>query len=165
MTKHLCGAATDFAITCAVKYSLSTGRKIPDMLLTFCCHHRCTWESYVGKEFFLANNLSAEDFHVMTRISAWYTCREKWHSQHTNQDHQSPNGKPDQLQTECHHIEDKSSLAFSSQRKEEIGKQCKYLINLGRMKYLESFGLKCQVYEYVSSLVTLENAALMAQAM
>ncbi|XP_063716075.1 tRNA:m(4)X modification enzyme TRM13 homolog isoform X2 [Symsagittifera roscoffensis] len=151
-TKHLCGAATDFAITCAVNFARKSAQNIPDMLLTFCCHHRCSWESYVGKQFFLENSFTAEDFHIMSRISAWYTCGDKWHAEHTNSNEGAKNEN-----------EEYNNLKYSAEEKERIGLQCKYLINLGRLKYLEGLGMKCEMYNYVDSSVTLENVALLAK--
>jgi tRNA:m4X modification enzyme len=48
-TKHLCGAATDYAVRC-----LAACEKVESKVLCFatCCHHRCEWKSYVGKQFF-----------------------------------------------------------------------------------------------------------------
>merc|ERR1712226_972379 len=243
VTKHLCGAATDFAITCAANYAHSINEKyepaknesseekrsrvvkrMPDMLLTFCCHHRCSWDSYAGKEFFLKHNLTSHDFRVMSRISAWYTCGNKWHSVHSttstkslsltsnisaesndissNKNNQSLNLENDYEQNdpiEAYKVKDevmanektlkqpqeivvkeelgdKNSkspsgleaesvvITYSGVEKERIGKQCKYLINLGRLEYLEEkFGKKCVMYNYVPSDVTLENVALFAK--
>ena len=204
VTKHLCGAATDFAITCASNYaqnlasSNESGQKInnlfshnymPDLLLTFCCHHRCSWESYVGKDFFIEHGLSGHEFKVMSRISAWYTCGDKWHAEHTNSTLSSADSSESidsmlldstnssltkkKNEEKVHHsdsiefkqqIETQGKISFTAEEKERIGKQCKFLINYGRLKYLEKYhGMKCRMYNYVPSSVTLENVALLAQ--
>ncbi|KAL1505529.1 hypothetical protein ABEB36_005073 [Hypothenemus hampei] len=51
ITKHLCGSATDLAIRCMVQSTL-TKCKSTSLLFTFCCHHKCTWTTYTGKNFF-----------------------------------------------------------------------------------------------------------------
>ena len=79
----------------------------------------------------------------MSRISAWYTCRYKWHAEHTNSNEGAK-----------HENEEYKNLKYSAEEKEKIGLQCKYLINLGRLKYLEGLGLKCEMYNYVDSSVT-----------
>ena len=159
MTKHLCGAATDFAITCAVNFAAKRCKPVPDILLSFCCHHRCSWKSYVGKQFFLQNGLNKRDFEVMCRISAWYTCGDKWHSK--NEADQTTSDFPVEktAQTEG------KGLQFGKEEKELIGKQCKYFINYGRLKYLQSLNMRCEMFYYTESSITLENVALFAKSL
>jgi tRNA:m4X modification enzyme len=49
---------------------------------------------------------------------------------------------------------------FSHEEKEEIGLQCKRLIDIGRMKYLEASGYEVLLKKYVSKELTLENIAM-----
>ena len=161
MTKHLCGAATDFAITCAVNFASKTGKPVPDILLSFCCHHRCCWKSYVGKQFFLDNGLNRRDFEVMCRISAWYTCGDKWHSKNDVIEE----SRTDLPEVETEQTKPEMVLKFEKEEKELIGKQCKFLINYGRMKYLESLNMKCEMFYYADVSITLENVALMAKSL
>lgn len=42
--------------------------------IALCCHHRCEWKHYVGKEFFSSQGLTAEDFEIFQRLSSWATC-------------------------------------------------------------------------------------------
>lgn len=68
VTKHLCGDATgnvcncncrvvfnnfplDLALRCLIKCE-EAGNYVQGMVMAFCCHHRCLWSSYTGKEFF-----------------------------------------------------------------------------------------------------------------
>jgi tRNA:m4X modification enzyme len=81
VAKHLCGAATDLALRCA----LAAPRDDSDALLqktkkTFrargaciatCCHHRCEWGSYVNRAFFEAHGFDAREFGWLARISSW----------------------------------------------------------------------------------------------
>lgn len=89
--KHLCGAATDYTLRscllsskCCINYIYSLILKInknlilivnnylvaeevvPNIAITTCCHHSCIWKAYVGKEFFLKNNISKEEFEVIS---------------------------------------------------------------------------------------------------
>ncbi|XP_060524263.1 tRNA:m(4)X modification enzyme TRM13 homolog [Cylas formicarius] len=73
VTKHLCGEATDLAIRCMINAE-KLKDKIRGCLLTFCCHHRCQWTGFVGKEFFQANNLIGQDFEIICGLTSWATC-------------------------------------------------------------------------------------------
>ena len=52
VSKHLCGAATDLALRCLETFSASGNAKskIETILIALCCHHRCDWNIYVGKD-------------------------------------------------------------------------------------------------------------------
>ena len=39
--------------------------------IALCCHHRCTWKSYVGKEFMQKCGFSARDFQILCKLSGW----------------------------------------------------------------------------------------------
>ncbi|CAH0558843.1 unnamed protein product [Brassicogethes aeneus] len=56
VTKHLCGEATDLAIRCLTNVK-ENQNKVQGAIMTFCCHHRCRWTSYVGKDFFMVSIL------------------------------------------------------------------------------------------------------------
>ena len=43
-------------------------------LFALCCYHRCTWPSYVGRDFFISRGFNAVDFHRMTGLAAWSVC-------------------------------------------------------------------------------------------
>ncbi|XP_060553162.1 tRNA:m(4)X modification enzyme TRM13 homolog [Ruditapes philippinarum] len=89
--KHLCGPATDLALRCATetlsiegdnsieniqqrKRLKSDHRKLGGAVIALCCHHRCVWKPYVGKQFFKQCGLSARDFQIMSSMSSWATC-------------------------------------------------------------------------------------------
>jgi hypothetical protein len=39
--------------------------------VALCCHHRCTWQSYVGKEFIKNCGLSLGEFTLLCKLSGW----------------------------------------------------------------------------------------------
>ena len=43
-------------------------------MIALCCHHRCAWSCYVGKQFLLEQGFSREEFNLLTSISSWATC-------------------------------------------------------------------------------------------
>ena len=62
--KHLCGGATDLALWSLAKPELvEFGKKIG---IATCCHHRCDWRTYVGRDF-IEKILLEEDNEVIIR--------------------------------------------------------------------------------------------------
>lgn len=107
------------------------------IVLAVCCHHRCNWESYVGKDFFLDSGFSAEDFHLIITLSSWYTCGAKVVSEE--------DGK------------------LSAEERSAIGKRCKFLIDYGRQKYLESYNMETEIVTFTDQNVSLENILIKAR--
>lgn len=52
----------------------SGGLLVSGLAVALCCHHRCDWRHYVGKEFFRQRGLGPEDFAAFQRMSSWATC-------------------------------------------------------------------------------------------
>ncbi|CAG5120216.1 unnamed protein product, partial [Candidula unifasciata] len=44
------------------------------IMIALCCHHRCTWDTYIGQEFMAACGISPQEFDLLTRLSSWATC-------------------------------------------------------------------------------------------
>jgi len=44
------------------------------IMIALCCHHRCTWSTYVGQEFMQQCNVTPSEFNLLTRLSSWATC-------------------------------------------------------------------------------------------
>lgn len=92
--KHLCGAATDYTIrACATKLkkermtssaineSMDRKAGLQGVAIATCCHHRCTWEAFVGKRFFKEQSFSPCEFELiswMTGILAWTAYPDVW---------------------------------------------------------------------------------------
>ncbi len=47
---------------------------VSGLAIALCCHHRCDWRHYVGKEFFRQKGLGPEEFAAFQRMSSWATC-------------------------------------------------------------------------------------------
>lgn len=47
---------------------------VSGLAVALCCHHRCDWKHYVGKDFFQERGLGAADFSAFQRMSSWATC-------------------------------------------------------------------------------------------
>ncbi|CAH1107161.1 unnamed protein product [Psylliodes chrysocephalus] len=149
VTKHLCGEATDLAIRCL---SNIHENKVSGCVLTFCCHHRCRWVPYTGKEFFFENGLDKNDFDIMCGMASWATCG---------------TGLSRELRKGVHGTEFKQNekdirIGLSRQEKEEIGIWSKHILNWGRLYYLEKNKFKCYLHFYVDKDITLENVCIVA---
>ena len=48
--------------------------EVEALVLALCCHHRCDWLTYTGKQFFTDLGLSAKDFHLVCSMTSWATC-------------------------------------------------------------------------------------------
>ena len=44
------------------------------VVIALCCHHRCDWRHYVGKQFFRQRGLGGAEFNAFLRMSSWATC-------------------------------------------------------------------------------------------
>jgi len=74
VSKHLCGAATDLALRCLTQTLSGVESDLGGVLIALCCHHRCDWRPYVGKEFLLEQGFTEEDFSLLTGLTSWCTC-------------------------------------------------------------------------------------------
>ena len=161
ISKHLCGAATCLGLRSVVSMKKARQQSGEDdkkegasessvlgMCLATCCHHACTWNDYVNKEFFRKGGFSPSDFNAMLRMSSWGTCgfgRQKTSA------HAGPG-----LQASEESIPDSEKIA--------IGQRCKMLLDVGRILYLQDAGFKCEIVRYVDGALTPENRLLVATA-
>ena len=71
LAKHLCGAATDLAL---VALAQLPRERLAGVAIATCCHHRCEWQHYVGRQYFADQlGLAPSDFAKITRWSSWAT--------------------------------------------------------------------------------------------
>ena len=141
--KHLCGAATDLAISCLMN---TLGSRPHSLVMAPCCHHECTWSVYVGRGFFETQlKFSSVDFHAISLLTSWKTCGMR-------QD------KPENPQ--CN-----TSLPirdWPTHFREDIGYKCKRLIDMGRVCWLRDNGMRTEMLTYVPESVTIENVVIVA---
>ena len=115
VAKHLCGSATDLALNAFVGLSDARG-----VAVATCCHHRCEWSSYVGRDYFRAKQIggSAADFARIARWSSWACQVENGNTG----EHAAPVCADD--------LRD-----YTSEQKREIGRRCKALLDAGRLDF------------------------------
>ena len=70
LSKHLCGPACDSALQSIQRVTPTTIRP-SYILIATCCHYLCTWDHFVGKEFWLLCGLNQKDFNVAITCSQW----------------------------------------------------------------------------------------------
>ena len=161
VSKHLCGAATDLALRSLATFSTNPGCKIQTILIALCCHHRCDWNIYVAKDYLLERHFKPEEFSLLCGLSSWATCG---------------TGKPRNLDKKEGSTEEKSTvvddkfvdrydrLNLSRERREEIGRKTKRILDMGRCHYIkETIGIaNVKLAFYVDANFTLENVLLLA---
>ncbi|XP_018323302.1 tRNA:m(4)X modification enzyme TRM13 homolog isoform X2 [Agrilus planipennis] len=144
VTKHLCGEATDLAIKCLI--AAKKEKPVLGALLSFCCHHQCQWESYVGKNFFKNVGLSHGDFEIMCGLVSWAVCG---------------TGKSRGNQSK-ENLNSEGALNISLSEMKNIGFKCKHIIDWGRKCYLDELSFYSVLHYYVNPNVTLENVCIVA---
>ncbi|RUS88768.1 hypothetical protein EGW08_003485 [Elysia chlorotica] len=163
--------------------------RLPDgIMIALCCHHQCTWDTYVGRKFMELCGLGPEEFDLLTRLSSWATCARVRARSNTKprpglEVDTNSNKSQDQTDTtenlnskeevkEDHFSEDLINLAKNSNlslrehltvpEREKIGRQCKRIIDTGRLHYLRSKGMQASLREYIDEDTTPENVVLVA---
>ncbi|XP_059231485.1 tRNA:m(4)X modification enzyme TRM13 homolog isoform X2 [Mustela nigripes] len=143
---------------------------VAGIVIALCCHHRCDWRHYVGKEYFRALGLGAVEFHYFQRMSSWATCGMRKTSLEASS--LSTKRKDEQNDDSEEHddggcqITDESSGSapgfLTVEEKKKIGHLCKLLIDQGRVEYLRQKGFSPALQYYTDPLVSLENVLLTA---
>uniref|UniRef100_A0A182MZZ8 tRNA:m(4)X modification enzyme TRM13 n=1 Tax=Anopheles dirus TaxID=7168 RepID=A0A182MZZ8_9DIPT len=145
--KHLCGSATDLALRCLVRSQRADGAaRVQGCLFALCCHHRCEWRTFAGKQFLRDHGLDRADFERILRMVSWAVCG-TGRSRERTQDEDDGSGKPDRC-------------GLTRPEREAIGRRCKRLLDIARLSYMERHGYEAHLKYYVPSDITLENVAL-----
>ncbi|XP_006882555.1 PREDICTED: tRNA:m(4)X modification enzyme TRM13 homolog [Elephantulus edwardii] len=155
----------------------ANGKNVPEkwtpvagIVIALCCHHRCDWRHYVGKEYFKALGLGAVEFHYFQRMSSWATCGMRNTSLEasniTTKRKDNQNDEREDHDEAGYRIADDSadiSPGFLTVgEKKKIGHLCKLLIDQGRIQYLQQKGFSPALQYYIDPLVSLENVLLTA---
>lgn len=136
-SKHLCGCATDLTLRC-LKNCTNKSAKLNHILIALCCHHKCTWKAYVGKQWFRENGLGKEDFDIIKRMSSWALSGEDGNASNLDDN-------------------------ISAEDKRLYGIKCKRFIDIGRIKYMNELSYRTKLSFYVKEDVTPENVLLISE--
>ncbi|KAM8930632.1 tRNA:m(4)X modification enzyme TRM13 homolog [Pelodytes ibericus] len=194
--KHLCGAGTDLALRCLVQtYSSPLGepqckrpkmgpavestnltddeKAAPDqhhhvagIVIALCCHHRCDWQHYVGRDFFQKLGLGQREFNLFQRMSSWATCglrRLPADTSHCSEQDGTGGGEEDEDEHKSQDCNSETAQWFLTvEERENLGRLCKLLIDHGRLNYLQGMGYRPTLQYYTEPEVSLENVLLTA---
>lgn len=146
-----------------------TWTPVAGIVIALCCHHRCDWRHYVGKEYFKALGLGAVEFYYFQRMSSWATCGMRTSLEGSDV---TPERKDAQRDENEEHDDGGDRLTdgntdslpgiLTVEEKKKIGHLCKLLIDQGRLQYLQQKGFSPALQYYTDPLVSLENVLLTA---
>nr|XP_034172109.1 tRNA:m(4)X modification enzyme TRM13 homolog isoform X2 [Osmia lignaria] len=149
IAKHLCGTATDLTVSCLVQAMQNDPKcNVTGLIIAFCCHHRCEYASYVGKNYLKQCGFTPNEFTILCSIASWATCGYGL----SNITKTSNN---------CRDTRTNTRILTSSER-ENIGRKVKALLNWGRLEYLKSVGFQSNLIYYTTTDVSLENMCIVA---
>ncbi|CAL1292159.1 unnamed protein product [Larinioides sclopetarius] len=136
---------------------LVSGSKICGLLMALCCHHRCSWNTYIGKQFMEKHDFTENDFKLMCCVASWATCGLRKTDKATENSEEHTTEIPDENLLNRY-----QRLNLKHEEREVIGMQCKRLIDAGRIQFLKDEGYDARLITYIDKSVSLENVALLA---
>ncbi|GLD94481.1 hypothetical protein PINS_up003092 [Pythium insidiosum] len=151
MSKHLCGVATDLSLrslltlpttttmTAQQQQQPSLSESFKGIAVALCCHHVCQWADYISPEFFVAQGFTPEEFPLLASMTSWCTCAIK------------PEG--DAVAR---------VLGISKADRALLGRQCKRILDAGRVEFLRNYGLQAELVHYCDIEDSVENCLLLA---
>lgn len=140
--KHLCGACTDFALSCVIDANgAASGCLVPAVVVATCCHHRCELRHLnppargagegggapgVGLPA-TDYSFTEREFAAMTSMTSWAVCGD-----------------------------------FVDSERCATGYQCKRIIDALRVAFLEASGFHARQCRYTTTNITGENVCILA---
>ncbi|KOC67036.1 tRNA guanosine-2'-O-methyltransferase TRM13 like protein [Habropoda laboriosa] len=152
IAKHLCGAATDLTLNCLIQAMQNEPKcNISGLVIAFCCHHKCDYASYVGKQFLKQCGFTSNEFTVLCSIASWATCGS------------GLNESKKILNTQNNSNDTRINIKnLTSSEREKIGRKVKLLLNWGRLEYLKNVGFQSNLVYYTTTDISLENMCIVA---
>jgi tRNA:m4X modification enzyme len=188
--KHLCGKATDYALRAIsrLKQDSSTTetksveesekRKATNLnavAVATCCHHRCEWSSFVGREWLISHGMQQHEFAVMCKWASWAVSVPHGMDYKATSDSKtlkSPRKKikRTKIPTSNSNADDSISVRsrvnfynWSPEERLQIGLKCKRVLDGAREDFIRTkTGLRTKLVRYVGPEVTTENRLLLA---
>ena len=160
--KHLCGKATDFALRCALsKLRDREKTKFAGMVIAPCCHHACTWSSFVNTAFLQKLGFDESDFPHLVRMTSWATIG---NSEKRNMNLPCGTDTESVLKSETNAlIQACRILGIDAVEKKMVGRIVKLLLNVARVLWCKEMGFNVALQEFVDSTVTPENHIIVVQ--
>ena len=121
-------------------------------MIALCCHQRCDWKSFVGREMLESMGFTSLDFYLVCHMTSWGVCGVR-----------PPKEQDDEATDHVKHSGSGSrTKGYVAHPKEHIGLMCKRFIDFVRISYLESRGYSAKLVYYTDREVSLENVLLIA---
>ena len=140
-----------------------------------CCHHRCTWRDFVGRDWFVSRGIGKVGFNAICRWSSWGTlgsehrrdakarvgdepaAKRAWVAGEQGIDEKKKEERPVGL-TPLQQF----SAGHAYTEKVRLGTACIRVLDTARQSYLESLGMKTRIVRYASREISPENRLLVA---
>jgi len=149
LSKHLCGAATDFTLRCC-----RTSGDIVGGMIALCCRHRLTWKSYVGKEYIRGLGISEAEFKYMSKMTSWVNSMSDEHGEHQDTDVASDTNA---LQIDTNRM---AASKLTAHQKIQVGRKCIRILDEGRVDFLRKSSFDVDMMNFVTTDFTPENKLL-----
>mmetsp|Transcript_5322 Transcript_5322/g.11557 ORF Transcript_5322/g.11557 Transcript_5322/m.11557 type:complete len:385 (+) Transcript_5322:254-1408(+) len=122
----------------------ASGSRLAGVFAVTCCHHLCSWETFVGRDIFSSWGLSRRDFE---RVRSWSRMAPK------RVVRESPRRNV---------AKTAARLRISYDECEALGQRCRRLIDTARALYLRRAGLEVKLVHHVPVAATGDNCMLKA---
>lgn len=125
------------------------------LVVAFCCHHKCEYSSYVGREYLRQCGFTVNEFPILCSIVSWATCGPRSKSDAKTQ-------RDETTSQQC--CKEGNNTVQSSEWTEHelVGRKAKTLFNWGRLVFLQSVGFQAELFYYTSTDISLENMCIVA---
>ena len=165
--------------------SCSDKPRVEGILIALCCHQRCEWKSFFGRDVMSSLGFSPLDFHLVTLMTSWAVCgvrpavvQKSVVESFDRQEVLAQTTSDKSTEEECCLAEsDHTTVAVSKSScecehslirhggycphpKEGIGLKCKRLLDFCRVKQLKQLGYNVRLVYYTQKDVSLENVLL-----
>lgn len=113
-------------------------------------------------------DLTGRDFAVMRAMTSWATCGARLNQEPAGEDKKASTGRSEE-EHDAPPKEDGppgryAALGLDPERREEIGRQCKQVMDQGRVAYLSGWLQEARLVHYVETDISLENVLLLASS-
>ena len=148
LSNHMCGSALDVSVRCATdtwrSHDAPPAARLSGVVAVTCCHHACTWFTYLGREYLESEGLGAADFETIRRWSRMAPRRDK----------------PATVRPRV--MEAAASLGITADEAAALGSRCRQLLDTGRAHYLQRCGFDVELVQHVSFALTADNVMILA---
>ena len=167
ISKHMCGGATDLSLQSLLlcnKPTICSG-----ILIATCCHHRCTWDTYINDEFFELLGINLNHLQAIFHISSWGIYRQDETKSNNTSEESKKDATKEASSKKNHEANEKfDKLAFdisgglTSEEKRLLGLQIKRILDIGRILYLRKRGFTSYLIKYCEWQDSPENFVILA---